>query len=114
MKMNNYVRCIAVGDDPISLTIGEIYEVLPVSALERQDGWLRIIDNEGHPYLHPTHLFEPVEEASLMVDYSQTITVHVSGLTKLKLRDQARARGMSLSALLRTLAEERLDLPAAV
>lgn len=114
MKMNAYVRCVRVGDDPISLTVGEIYEVLPVSMLERQDGWLRIIDNEGHPYLHPAQLFEPVEEEILMADCSQTITVHVSSLTKLKLRNQARARGMSLSALLRTLAEERLDLPATV
>lgn len=96
------------------ITVGEIYEVLPASTLEHQAGWLRIIDNEGQPYLHPAHLFEPVEEAILTADCSKTITVHVSALIKLKLRDQAHARGVSISALLRTLAEERVDLPTAV
>ena len=112
--MNTYVRCTAVGDDPISLTPGELYEALPVSAAEGRDGWLRIIDNEGEPYLHPAHLFEPVDPATLITGPAQTITVHVNSLTKLKLRDQAHANGMSMSAYLRTLAEERLDLPGTI
>lgn len=49
MTMTTYVRCISVGDDPISLPLGEVYEVLPVSTTEGRDGWLRIIDNEGQP-----------------------------------------------------------------
>ncbi len=114
MTMTIYVRCISVGDDPISLTPGEIYETLPVSTAEGRDGWLRIIDNEGQPYLHPAHLFEPVDPATLVAGPAQTITVHLNGLTKLKLRDQAHANGMSMSAFLRALAEERLDLPITI
>jgi len=109
-----YVRCIATGDDPISLSIGEIYETLPLSDAERKDGWLRIIDNEGEPYLHPAHLFEPIDETTFASVRSEVITVHLTGLLKLKIRDAAHAKGISLSALLREIAEERLDLPEVV
>jgi hypothetical protein len=114
MTMTTYVRCISVGDDPISLTSGEVYEALPVSSAEWRDGWLRVIDNEGQPYLHSAHLFEPVDPTTLMGGPAQIITVHLNGLTKLKLRDQAHANGMSMSAFLRALVEERLDLPATI
>ena len=111
MTIVEYAQCISVGDDPISLTVGEIYEVLPISGAERKDGWLRIVDNEGQPYLHPAQLFTAIDRAALTADHAQTITVHVNTLTKLKIRDQANARGISMSALMRELAEERLDLP---
>lgn len=114
MKNLTFVRCINVGDDPISLTVGEIYEALPMAEIERKDGWLRIVDNEGEPYLHPAHLFEAVDSSTLVTDYSEILTVHVSGLLKLKLRDKAHAKGMSMSALMREIAEERLDLPEIV
>ncbi|MFZ4656426.1 MAG: hypothetical protein ACOYNY_05420 [Caldilineaceae bacterium] len=109
-----YVRCIATGDDPISLTVGEIYETLPLTAAEQKDGWLRIIDNEGEPYLHPAQLFEPIDEAAFAAVRSEAITVHLTGLVKLKIRDAAHAKGISLSAFLREIAEEHLDLPEAI
>ena len=60
MINTNYVRCVDSGNDPISLTVGEVYETLPLSDAEQKDGWLRIIDNEGQPYLHPANLFERI------------------------------------------------------
>ncbi|MCE7989015.1 MAG: hypothetical protein DYG89_48285 [Caldilinea sp. CFX5] len=109
-----YVRCIAIGDDPISLTVGEIYETLGLTAAEQKDGWLRIIDNEGEPYLHPAQLFEPIDEAAFASIRSEAITIHLTGLLKLKIRDAAHAKGISLGAFLREVAEERLDLPEAL
>lgn len=111
---SEYVRCIDSGGDPISLTIGEIYEALPTSVAEQQDGWIRIVDNEGQPYLHPSQLFEPVPQAELTANHSETITVHLNGITKLKIRDRANAKGVSISALMREFAEEQLDLPEVV
>ncbi|MCB0084970.1 MAG: CopG family transcriptional regulator [Caldilineaceae bacterium] len=112
-QISVYVRCVDSGDDPISLTVGELYETLPASQREQDDGWLRIIDNEGQPYLHPAHLFIPVDQSALTANHGQKITVHLDAITKLKLRDQANARGISMSALMRELVEERLDLPEA-
>lgn len=109
-----YVRCIATGDDPISLTVGEVYETLPLSDAEQKDGWLRIIDNEGEAYLHPAQLFAPIDETAFVSARSEVITVHLTGLMKLKIRDAAHAKGISLSALLREMAEEHLDLPEVV
>lgn len=109
-----YVRCVATGDDPISLTVGEIYETLGLTAAEQKDGWLRIIDNEGEPYLHPAQLFEAIDEATFALNRTEAITVHLTGLLKLKIRDAAHAKGISLSAFLREMAEERLDLPEVV
>ncbi|MEZ4727430.1 MAG: hypothetical protein R3E79_09880 [Caldilineaceae bacterium] len=109
-----YVRCITTGDDPISLSIGEVYETLPLADAGRKDGWLRIVDNEGEPYLHPAHLFEPTDETAFVSLRSEVVTVHLTGLLKLKIRDAAHARGISQSALLREMAEERLGLPEIV
>lgn len=109
-----YVRCIANGKDSISLTVGEIYETLPLAEAEQKDGWLRIIDNEGEPYLHPAQLFEVIDEATFALNHTEAITVHLTGLLKLKIRDAAHAKGISLSALLREMAEGRLDLPEVV
>lgn len=110
MMNTQYVRCINSGNDPISLTVGEIYETLSLSDAERKDGWLRIIDNEGEAYLHPANLFERIDEKAFLSARSEVITMHLTGRMKLKIRDAAHAKGISLSALLREMVEERLDL----
>ncbi len=41
---------------PVSLTYGEIYDVLSV-----EKGWYRIVDDSGADYLYPPEMFDIVE-----------------------------------------------------
>ena len=120
----NYVRCIQnkayiqfrdepVRDEPLaSLTVGHIYKALPPTPDEQRLGEVRIIDNEGEDYLYPVDYFECVlfngdREAN------ETATVHLDPITKGILWAEAIAAKKSVSALLRTWIDERLDLPVA-
>lgn len=43
--------------DPIYMINGKIYEVMSI-----ENGWYRIIDEEGEDYLYPPQLFQVVNE----------------------------------------------------
>lgn len=43
--------------DPIYMINGKIYEILSI-----ENGWYRIIDEEGEDYLYPPELFQVVDE----------------------------------------------------
>ena len=51
-----FVRCIAETGDPLSITPGQYYQVIPDPA--EVDGMLRIIDNTAEDYLYDADLFE--------------------------------------------------------
>lgn len=59
MASEKFVRCIDDGGDPISLTVGEYYESLPISAVALAHNWLRVINNTGDAHDYPAHLFDP-------------------------------------------------------
>lgn len=42
--------------DPVMLSNGQIYDVVSV-----ENGWYRVVDNEGEDYLYPPQLFEIIE-----------------------------------------------------
>jgi hypothetical protein len=48
--MMGYVRCIKNDGYEASLNIGKVYKMLPTTKLERGDGLIRVIDNEGGDY----------------------------------------------------------------
>ncbi|MBK9712370.1 MAG: hypothetical protein IPO81_13775 [Kouleothrix sp.] len=49
---------LSVGDDDVTpfLIPGKLYDLLGV-----EEGWYRIVDEEGEDYLYPPYLFEPIE-----------------------------------------------------
>lgn len=118
-----YIRCIQnkayiqFGDEPprneplASLTVGYIYKSLPPTPDEQRLGEVRVIDNEGEDYLYPVDYFENVLYSDKK-EGSETATVHLDPITKGILRAEAIAAKTSVSALLRTWIDERLDLPA--
>lgn len=61
MASEKFVRCLDDGGDPISLTVGESYESLPISAVALAHNWVRVINNTGDAQDYPAHLFDPVQ-----------------------------------------------------
>lgn len=61
MASEKFVRCIDDGGDPISLTVGEFYESLPISATALAHSWIRVINNSGEAQDYPTYFFDPVQ-----------------------------------------------------
>jgi hypothetical protein len=108
-----YVRCTSNNGSEASLNLDEIYRALEPTALERESGMLRIVDNEGEDYLYPARWFVEVPEHELLAELSQPLTVQLNGVTKIAIRDMAHAKGVSMSALVRAWIVERLDLPEA-
>jgi hypothetical protein len=53
----NYVRCINNQGNEASLDVGTIYRGLQTTAVEKESGMSRIIDNEGEDYLYPDNWF---------------------------------------------------------
>ncbi|MBV7335890.1 hypothetical protein KFU94_48145 [Chloroflexi bacterium TSY] len=106
-----YVRCINNQGNEASLEIGVLYRVLSTTAVEDESGMIRVIDNEGEDYLYPSRWFEAVPTQVLASDMSELVTVHMSTLSKIAIRDMANAKGISMSALVREWIDERLDLP---
>ena len=108
-----YARCVNNQGNEASLQIGTIYRVLATTKIEQESGMIRIIDNEGEDYLYPVRWFEAVSEQELMAEFSQPLTIHLNEVMKIAIRDMARTKGISMSALLRLWIDERLDLPEA-
>ena len=50
------IRFIGV-TDPIYMINGKIYDVISI-----ENGWYRIIDEEGEDYLYPPELFEVIND----------------------------------------------------
>jgi hypothetical protein len=109
----NYVRCINNVGNEASLQIGTIYRALDITPTERKSGMIRVVDNEGEDYLYPARWFETVPEEALMAEYSQPLTIHLNEMMKIAIRDMAKTKGVSMSALVRRWIDERLDLPEA-
>ncbi|HFD40763.1 MAG TPA: hypothetical protein ENJ31_13050 [Anaerolineae bacterium] len=107
-----YARCIHNEGNEASLDVGSIYKVLRTTETEKASGMLRVVDNEGEDYLYPDDWFEPVPEREIASMLSEPLTIYVSQLVKTEIRDRANARGISMSAVVRTWIDERLDLPA--
>jgi hypothetical protein len=107
----NYLQCMKNQGNEASLTVGAIYQSLPTTLIEDESGMVRIIDNEGEDYLYPRHWFETVPEQTLASDFSELVTVHLTGRSKIAIRDMAHAKGVSMSAIVREWIDERLDLP---
>lgn len=101
-----FVRCIAETGDPLSITPGQYYLVIPDPA--EADGMIRIIDNTGEDYLYDTDLFEESTDlGSLNAELSIALTIPM----KAAILQIASQRGISMAALLREWIDERLDLP---
>jgi len=57
IKMENMkVQCLEKSDD-LDLVQGKVYDVISI-----EEGFYRIIDEEGEDYLYPTEMFEIIEE----------------------------------------------------
>lgn len=108
-----YVRCVKNDGYEASLDIGKVYKTLPTTELERSDGLLRVIDNEGEDYLYDSDYFELVDLGSLTEQNVglSALTIRVSPLTKAILQAEALVSHKSVSALVREWIDERLDLP---
>jgi hypothetical protein len=118
-----YVRCInnkayirfkdeSPSDEAlIDLTVGNVYKVLPDVEAERS-GSIRVIDNSGEDYWYPAEYFEPINWNRLSSDFSDSLTIHIDGLTKAILRAEALAAGMSMSSLVHEWINKHLDLPS--
>jgi hypothetical protein len=101
-----FVKCIAPFGDPLSVTPGYFYQVLPDPA--EADGMLRVIDNTGEDYLYEAELFEEIaDHVTLLTD----LTVALNAPMKAAIFQLANQRGMSMGALVRQWIDERLDLP---
>jgi len=115
--MTKYVKCVNNQtlslDDPIDtyapeLIIGQVYKVAPPEPNDGPDR-LRVIDGSGEDYLYPADYFEPLHWIG--IDKSESITVHLDPALKGILHAEAIAAHKSVSALVRTWIDERLDLP---
>lgn len=116
----NYVRCIhnrtLWQDDPADtydplLIVGHVYKVAPPQANDG-DEWLRIFGEDGEDYLYPASYFEPFAPEMTALATAPVAT-HLPPDLKRILRAEALEKGTTVSALLRELIEERLDLPVA-
>lgn len=111
-----YVRCL--DEQGVSLRAGSIYRVLPP---EVNDGnLLRIADetsgeagSEGG-YLFSPESFETVQLEELDANATSSATVYLPPVLYGILRAEALAANTSISGLLCTWIDERLDLPADV
>jgi hypothetical protein len=115
--MIKYVKCINNQtlslDEPSDtyapeLIVGQVYKVAPPEPNDGLDR-LRVIDGSGEDYLYPANYFEPIN--GIGIEKSESVTVHLDPVLKGILHAEAIAAHMSVSALVRTLIDERLDLP---
>lgn len=125
MMNTYYVRCVenrqfihfqgeSPPDDEIyGLTIGKVYKRIVDKQAEKR-GMIRVIDESfGEPgseegYLYPANYFEPLDFAN---DTLAPLAVYVPAYVKDVLHAEAVAADLSVSALLRKLLDEHLDLP---
>lgn len=119
----NYLRCISnkgfiwqngklLDEEVIGLTVGVVYKGLPTNVTERDNGFVRVIDNSGEDYLYPIDRFEPIV-INGHVAPTATLSAHVPEWVRDIIQAEAMAANKSVSALLREWIEERLDLATA-
>ena len=58
---SRFVLCVDDGGDDISLYVGKVYEALPTEKISRDNGLIRVIDNEGEDYLYSAAQFIDVK-----------------------------------------------------
>jgi hypothetical protein len=58
---SRFVLCIDDGGDDISLYVGKVYEALPTEKISRNNGLIRVIDNEDEDYLYSANQFIDVK-----------------------------------------------------
>ena len=58
---SRFVLCIDDGGDDISLFVGKIYEALPTEKISRENGLIRVVDNEGEDYLYSRDQFVEIK-----------------------------------------------------
>jgi hypothetical protein len=97
-----------VDEELVRLSVGKVYKLAPPEA---NDGdLLRVIDESGEDYLYPAGYFEPFiigEEQG-----TEAVIARVPAWLKDVLYAEAVASNKSMSALVRDLLEEQLDLPS--
>jgi hypothetical protein len=119
----NYVRCVDNRayiqwpdqefdpNETTTLTIGKVYRVAPP---EPHDGeMIRVYDDTAEDYLFPANYFEPYAPNG-DTEVTAAVTVHLNAYQRNILHAEALATRTSVSALVRKLIEERLDLPSTV
>lgn len=119
-----YVRCIknrktlyfpeeprGSADTILGLELGRVYKVVP-SHPNDDPGSLRVVDGTGEDYPYPASYFEPFTPPQ-DEPVTSIATVHLSPALKQILYAEALAHNTSISALLRSWIDERLDLPVA-
>ncbi len=102
-----YAKCVAASGDPLTVTPGQFYRVLPDPAEEH--GRLRVVDNTGEDYLYPQRMFAEISDLTKL---SAAVTISLDVPVKAAILQAASQRGVSMAALLREWIDERLDLPA--
>jgi len=55
-----FLLCVSNNDQPASLEVRKVYRALP-DPVAASRGFVRIIDESGEDYLHPSGCFVPVE-----------------------------------------------------
>jgi hypothetical protein len=117
----NYLRCVKnqgfiwqsgkrLDDEIIGLTVGTVYKALPTEPEAAAHGMVRVIDNSAEDYLYPAHYFEPVEIGAN--GGAKPATTYLPEWMYGILQAEAIASDKTVSAFLRDLLSERLDLPA--
>lgn len=101
-----YAKCIATDGDPLTVTPGQYYRILPDAAEEH--GRLRVVDNTGEDYLYPQQMFAEVPDPTKL---SAELSISLDVPAKAAILQIANQRGLSMSALLREWIDERVDLP---
>jgi len=101
-----YAKCIANSGDPLTVTPGQYYRIIPDPAEDR--GRLRVVDNTGEDYLYAEQLFAEVADPAKL---AAELTISLDPPAKAAILQIANQRGVSMAALLREWIDERLDLP---
>lgn len=58
--------CVNAGQyEGVDLDLAKIYEALPTDKIDRDNGFLRVIDNSGEDYLFPSKWFIEVKVPKL-------------------------------------------------
>ena len=59
-REHQFVICVRNGENPASLELRKIYEIIPDPKATKRN-LLRVIDESGEDYLYPANFFVPVK-----------------------------------------------------
>lgn len=119
----SYVRCIKNNayiqfqDQPFdenettTLTVGKVYKAVLPTKDDMEVGELRVFDDTAEDYLFPATYFEPyLPNGDSEVPVA--VTIQLTAYQRNILHAEALATGKSVSALIREMVDEQLDLTA--